>query len=224
LIVDNNREKEKQTNNMGEVLTEQEKLGARNERAVKPLVFAYYVTGHGLGHATRVIEVARHLCGAGHEVHIVTVAPEFVFRRDIPSPKLHIRKVLLDCGAVQSDALTVDCLGSLEQYSRTAVVNRTALLAVEVEWLQSIKANLVVSDIVPIACKAAAQVGIPSVCVSNFSWDFIYSEYVTVAGNDHRSIVWQVSLWLQESLSETLVVLLLRLLRELLLHSQQSVE
>jgi hypothetical protein len=55
------------------------------------------------------------------------------------------------------------------------------------------------------------------------SWDFIYSEYVTVAGNDHRSIVWQVSLWLQESLSETLVVLLLRLLRELLLHSQQSV-
>jgi hypothetical protein len=115
LIVDNNREKEKQTNNMGEVLTEQEKLGARNERAVKPLVFAYYVTGHGLGHATRVIEVARHLCGAGHEVHIVTVAPEFVFRRDIPSPKLHIRKVLLDCGAVQSDALTVDCLGSLEQ-------------------------------------------------------------------------------------------------------------
>ncbi len=56
------------------------------------------------------------------------------------------------------------------------------------------------------------------------SWDFIYSEYVTVAGNDHRSIVWQVSLWLQESLSETLVVLLLRLLRELLLHSQQSVE
>jgi hypothetical protein len=45
-----------------------------------------------------------------------------------------------------------------------------------------------------------------------------------MAGNDHRSIVWQVSLWLQESLSETLVVLLLRLLRELLLHSQQTVE
>ncbi len=53
--------RKKQTNKMGEVLTEQEKLGARNEQAVKPLVFAYYVTGHGLGHATRVIEV-RFLC------------------------------------------------------------------------------------------------------------------------------------------------------------------
>jgi hypothetical protein len=61
LIVENNREKEKQANKMGGVLTEEEKLGARNEQAVKPLVFAYYVTGHGLGHATRVIEV-RFLC------------------------------------------------------------------------------------------------------------------------------------------------------------------
>lgn len=157
------------------------------------LVFAYYVTGHGLGHSTRVVEVARHLCLAGHEVHIVTAAPEFVFKRDITSPKLHIRKVLLDCGAVQSDALTVDCQGSLEQYSRTAVLNRDALLATEVEWLKSVQVNLVATDIVPIACKAAAEAGIPSVCVSNFSWDFIYSEYVTVAGKHHQSVVWQIA-------------------------------
>jgi hypothetical protein len=100
--------------------------------SLAPLVFAYYVTGHGYGHATRVVEVriggwselwnlmmiavvsstvqiarlfldwliqswnwqvARHLCLAGHEVHIVTAAPEFVFTRDIPSRKLHSRKV-----------------------------------------------------------------------------------------------------------------------------------
>ncbi|XP_024399655.1 L-arabinokinase isoform X3 [Physcomitrium patens] len=157
------------------------------------LVFAYYVTGHGFGHATRVVEVARHLCAAGHEVYIVTGAPEFVFKRDIPSSRLHIRKVLLDSGAVQSDALTVDCQASLEQYYRTAVENREVLLALEVDWLKSIRANLVVSDIVPIACRAAARAGVPSICVSNFSWDFIYSEYVTVAGKHHQSIVWQIA-------------------------------
>ena len=37
--------------------------------------------------------MARHLCKAGHVVHIVSGAPEFVFRRDIPSPKLYIRNV-----------------------------------------------------------------------------------------------------------------------------------
>ncbi|KAL8137180.1 hypothetical protein V2J09_003181 [Rumex salicifolius] len=157
------------------------------------LVFAYYVTGHGFGHATRVVEVVRHLILAGHDVHVVTAAPDFVFTSEIQSPRLHLRKVLLDCGAVQADALTVDRLGSLEKYHETAVVPRNSILKTEVEWLNSIKADLVVSDVVPVACRAAADAGIRSVCVTNFSWDFIYAEYVIVAGQHHRSIIWQIA-------------------------------
>nr|XP_027099581.1 L-arabinokinase-like isoform X1 [Coffea arabica]XP_027099582.1 L-arabinokinase-like isoform X1 [Coffea arabica] len=158
-----------------------------------PLVFAYYVTGHGFGHATRVVEVVRHLINAGHDVHVVTGAPDFVFTTEIQSPRLFLRKVLLDCGAVQADALTVDRLASLEKYSETAVVPRDSILETEVEWLNSIKADLVVSDVVPVACRAAANAGIRSVCVTNFSWDFIYAEYVMAAGIHHRSIVWQIA-------------------------------
>ncbi|THU57600.1 hypothetical protein C4D60_Mb03t05220 [Musa balbisiana] len=157
------------------------------------LVFAYYVTGHGFGHATRVVEVVRHLIAAGHDVHVVTGAPDSVFTSNIQSPNLYIRKVLLDCGAVQADALTVDRLASLEKYHQTAVVPRASILAAEVEWLKSIKADLVVSDVVPVACRAAEDVGIRSVCVTNFSWDFIYAEYVMAAGHHHRSIVWQIA-------------------------------
>ncbi|XP_058068458.1 L-arabinokinase-like [Magnolia sinica] len=159
----------------------------------KRLIFAYYITGHGFGHATRVVEVVRHLIAAGHDVHVVTAAPDFVFTTEIQSPNLYIRKVLLDCGAVQADALTVDRLASLEKYSQTAVVPRASILATEVEWLNSIKADLVVSDVVPVACRAAADAGIRSVCVTNFSWDFIYAEYVMEAGYHHRSIVWQIA-------------------------------
>ncbi|CAH2078916.1 unnamed protein product [Thlaspi arvense] len=159
----------------------------------KHLVFAYYVTGHGFGHATRVVEVVRHLIAAGHDVHVVTGAPDFVFTSEIQSPRLKIRKVLLDCGAVQADALTVDRLASLEKYVETAVVPRAAILNTEVEWLHSIKADFVVSDVVPVACRAAADAGIRSVCVTNFSWDFIYAEYVMAAGYHHRSIVWQIA-------------------------------
>uniref|UniRef100_A0A0A0LGT8 L-arabinokinase n=1 Tax=Cucumis sativus TaxID=3659 RepID=A0A0A0LGT8_CUCSA len=157
------------------------------------LIFAYYVTGHGFGHATRVIEVVRHLILAGHEVHVVSAAPEFVFTSAIQSPRLIIRKVLLDCGAVQADALTVDRLASLEKYHETAVVHRHTILETEAEWLKSIKADLVVSDVVPVACRAAANAGIRSVCVTNFSWDFIYAEYIMDAGHHHRSIVWQIA-------------------------------
>ncbi|GAB4854102.1 D-arabinose 1-dehydrogenase (NAD(P)(+)) [Ancistrocladus abbreviatus] len=157
------------------------------------LVFAYYVTGHGFGHATRVVEVARHLILAGHDVHVVSAAPDFVYTTEIQCPRLHIRKVLLDCGAVQADALTVDRLASLEKYHETAVVPRDSILKTEVEWLNSIKADLVVSDVVPVACRAAADAGIRSVCVTNFSWDFIYAEYVMAAGHHRRSIVWQIA-------------------------------
>ncbi|KAK4389063.1 L-arabinokinase [Sesamum angolense] len=169
----------------------------------RPLIFAYYVTGHGFGHATRVVEVARHLILAGHDVHVVTGAPDYVFTTEIESPRLFLRKVLLDCGAVQADALTVDRLASLEKYSETAVVPRDTILATEVKWLKSIKADLVVSDVVPVACRAAADAGIRSVCHQfqicydhlNLigSWDFIYAEYVMAAGHHHRSIVWQIA-------------------------------
>lgn len=159
----------------------------------KHLVFAYYVTGHGFGHATRVVEVARHLILAGHDVHLVSAAPDFVYTTEIQSPHLHIRKVLLDCGAVQADALTVDRLASLEKYHETAVVPRDSILKTEVEWLNSIKADLVISDVVPVACRAAAEAGIRCVCVTNFSWDFIYADYVLAAGHHHRSIVWQIA-------------------------------
>ncbi|KAI3447294.1 hypothetical protein Pfo_003959 [Paulownia fortunei] len=163
------------------------------EMGRKPLVFAYYVTGHGFGHATRVLEVVRNLIQAGHEVHVVTGAPDYIFTTEIQSPKLFIRKVLLDCGAVQADALTVDRLATLEKYVQMAVVPRASILATEVEWLKSVNANLVVSDAVPVACRAAADAGIPAVCVTNFSWDFIYAEYMMEAGHHNHSIIWQIA-------------------------------
>ncbi|RVW17368.1 L-arabinokinase [Vitis vinifera] len=169
-----------------------EEDGDRVSASRQHLVFAYYVTGHGFGHATRVVEkTEEYEFNLGHDVHVVSAAPDFVFTSEVQSPRLFIRKVLLDCGAVQADALTVDRLASLEKYSETAVAPRASILATEIEWLNSIKADLVVSDVVPVACRAAADAGIRSVCVTNFSWDFIYAEYVMVAGNHHRSIVWQ---------------------------------
>ncbi|XP_066329257.1 uncharacterized protein [Miscanthus floridulus] len=105
-------------------------------------VFAYYVTGHGSGHATRALEVVRHMLAAGHDVHVVTAAPEFGVTTEIASSRLHIRKVeqvVLDCVAVEPDALTVDRSASLEK----AVVPRASILQREAEWLKSIDADVV---------------------------------------------------------------------------------
>ncbi|RYR33445.1 hypothetical protein Ahy_A10g048029 [Arachis hypogaea] len=167
--------------------------GAAAVSSTQKMVFAYYVTGHGFGHATRVAEVVRHLILAGHDVHVVTAAPEFVFTNEVHSPRLFFRKVVLECGAVQSDALTVDPLATLERYTEETVKPRASILAKEAEWLKFINADLVVSDVVSTVCRVAADVGIPSVCVANFSWDIIYLDYVMAAGPDSRSIVLQIA-------------------------------
>ncbi|XP_021891445.1 L-arabinokinase-like [Carica papaya] len=140
---------------------------AESNASKKSLVFAYYVTGHGFGHATRVVEVlGLSICA------LCSLITNFMYHvRATPLTNFFFVRlqVLLDCGAVQADALTVDRLASLEKYSQTAVIPRDSILATEVEWLKSIKADLVVSDVVPVACRAAVNAGILSVCVTNFS-------------------------------------------------------
>jgi L-arabinokinase len=67
------------------------------------------------------------------------------------------------------------CAESLEEYHRVAVVDRATKLSGEAAWLQGENIDLVVSDVVPLACAAAAAAGIPSVCVSNFSWGELWT-------------------------------------------------
>ena len=42
--------------------------------------------------------------------------------------------------------------------------------ALQVGWLKATRADLVISDTVPLACAAAKLAGVPCVCISNFSW------------------------------------------------------
>lgn len=57
--------------------------------------------GHGLGHATRVIEVSRHLLDAGHAVTVVSGAALARHTRHFPPDRFSLRAKVLDCGAKQ---------------------------------------------------------------------------------------------------------------------------
>jgi len=127
-------------------------------------------------------------------VTIVTGAPVHVFAPDLPSIGLAVRHAILDTGAKQRDAFTVDQRGSLEEYVATASGSRRDQIIVEEStWLRECGADIVISDIVPLACVSAATAGLPCIAVSNFSWDFIYSEYLTAAGSAFKDLVWQIA-------------------------------
>ena len=54
------------------------------------------------------MQISRHLIDRGHEVIINTGAALEFLAEQVPNQLLHTRKILLDSGAFQQDAFTVD--------------------------------------------------------------------------------------------------------------------
>lgn len=138
----------------------------------------YYITGHGLGHATRSIEVVRILLSSNKfNVHVVTQVNEDFFASNLSefdSSIFTYSHRALDTGAYQQDVFVVDMIQSLTQYTSSVHQNRQTLLEFEVQWLKSKRISLVLVDATPLGCEAGRLAGITTVVVSNFTWDYCY--------------------------------------------------
>jgi hypothetical protein len=137
-------------------------------------MLAVYVSGHGYGHATRTAEVLREVrARAAHlPILIRTSAPAFLFEGLI-APPLSVCRVECDVGLVQQDALVIDEAGTVAAW-RGFMDGWDDRVAGEAARLRDAGARLVLGDIPPLAFAAAAQAGVPSVALGNFSWDWIY--------------------------------------------------
>jgi L-arabinokinase len=137
-------------------------------------VLAAYVTGHGLGHLTRLCEVLRAVRARAPELPLAVVGavPEATVAAALGRP-VEVRRVACDVGLVQRDALTIDEPASIEA-CRAFQAGWAPRLAEEVAFLRSRRVRLVVGDVPPLAFAAAAAAGLPSVAIANFGWDWIY--------------------------------------------------
>ena len=78
---------------------------------------AYYISGHGFGHAVRSAGVIRALVEAYPEmfVHVRTSAPAMLFER-LPPGNVQVHPVEVDAGVVERDgSLRVDPLQTFKQ-------------------------------------------------------------------------------------------------------------
>ena len=143
------------------------------------VVFA--ISGHGFGHAARQTAIMRalHRTRPDVAIDIRTSAPRWLFERALDFP-FSFEAVELDTGVVQVDSLRVDVGASI---AGAAVFHRTLGERVDAEAraLTAGGADLVVGDIPPLACAAAARAGIPAIAVGNFTWDWIYAGYPETA-------------------------------------------
>jgi L-arabinokinase len=135
-----------------------------------------YVSGHGYGHATRAAALVEALRARRPDLPVEarTHAPAWIFTEH--SHGARVSRGCPDPGMAQKDALDLDLAASLRVHQELGA-RWDALVADEAGWLTANRAGLVVGDIPPLAFAAAAAAGLPSIGVSNFSWDWILQEY-----------------------------------------------
>jgi UDP:flavonoid glycosyltransferase YjiC (YdhE family) len=136
-----------------------------------------YISGHGLGHASRTIELLNAIADRAPDVRLIVrsaVAP-WLFARTA-RPAVVLEPVECDTGAVQIGSLQVDAHETVRQ-ARAFMREFPARVEAEAAVLRAHDASMVLADVPPLGIAAAKAAGRPVVALSNFTWDWIYAAY-----------------------------------------------
>jgi hypothetical protein len=138
----------------------------------------FYISGHGLGHATRACAVMKALINKKPDIRIYarTKAPKRVFD-DLPREQFQLDDVQIDVGVVEKDIFAQDVFATLNRYAEVEA-GKECLINTEAAFIRQEGINVIVSDIPPLASEIGGKAKIPTIGIANFSWDFIYEPYV----------------------------------------------
>ena len=137
----------------------------------------YYISGHGYGHAVRSRQVIRSLKEACPELefHIRTTAPKWLLQ-DLLFPVSYFNHSI-DVGILQKDSLEME----IEETLRTCQALHKGiprLIEEEIAFIKREQIRLILGDIPPLCFEIAARASIPSIAITNFTWDWIYQAYL----------------------------------------------
>lgn len=138
----------------------------------------FYISGHGFGHAAResaVIKALKHI-DPDIEIAVKSSAALWFLQESLP-PEVKISYTKIDVGVVQHDSLKSEIEKTFIQYQKL-IEKKCEIISEEKEWCIRNNVEIIVSDVPPFAFDIAHQIGIPSVFIGNFSWDWIYEEYL----------------------------------------------
>ncbi|MFQ5903749.1 MAG: hypothetical protein ACE5JO_08665 [Candidatus Binatia bacterium] len=137
----------------------------------------YYISGHGYGHMVRSRQVIRSLKEACPELefHIRTTAPRWLLQ-DLLFP-ISYHNHPIDVGILQEDSLDMNIektLGACQALHKRI----PRLIEEDVSFIEREGIRLILGDIPPLCFEIAACASLPSVAITNFTWDWIYRAYL----------------------------------------------
>ena len=142
------------------------------------LNLAYFITHHGFGHATRSAAVMTALAHRlpQAQFHIFSKLPEFLFDQVIPN-RYRLYPTTTDVGLVQQSALEVDFKASLAALSDFYPLAE-AYIAELAQQVKQLHCEMILCDISPLGIAVAEAAGIPSVLIENFTFHWIYRDFL----------------------------------------------
>ncbi|MDA8019382.1 MAG: hypothetical protein MPN21_18220 [Thermoanaerobaculia bacterium] len=144
---------------------------------------AYVVSSHGFGHAARACAVIEALwnTNSGREVHVTIFGrtPEWFFHQSLGPPgdpgSYEVVPADTDVGLVQTSALREDASATARLLRERPPVDRGCPALTDA--ISASDSRCVACDISPWGITAAERLGLPSLLVENFTWDWIYAGY-----------------------------------------------
>jgi len=139
------------------------------------MLITYFITPHGYGHATRSIAIMQAITAKAPNTKfiIITSLSEQIFAdTDLNYQYIH---TVTDVGLAQTNAFnedinkTIHALEQLIPYQESLIQDLAAICK---------DTQMVLCDISALGIAVAKEIGVPSVLVSNFTWDWIYTPYL----------------------------------------------
>jgi len=109
-------------------------------------------------------------------VQLRSTVPRWLLDANLDGPFVH-GFCGLDVGAVQADSLSVDVDATLQAYAEIDA-RKEELIAAESVALAPHRPACILADIPALAFDIAHRIGVPGIALANFSWDWIYADYV----------------------------------------------
>ena len=149
---------------------------------------AYFITPHGFGHGTRSAAIMDGICAINPLVQfeIFTHIPQVLFKQSLSFPFAY-HPLLTDIGIVQNGPLVEDIAGTLSRLNEFLPFNNSLIIKLT-KYLRKRNCKLIICDIAPIGIAVARELGTPSVLVENFTWDWIYKDYVKYDNDFNKHI------------------------------------
>lgn len=136
---------------------------------------ALCVTGHGFGHAARACAVAQEIARLRPDARFLFVGeiPDWFLAESLPEVHWRLRRMSVDVAPVQRTSLQIDLPASVERVRREIPVPEETVEELAAT-LRRGGADIVVCDISAAGLLAGRRLGLSTVLVESFTWDWIF--------------------------------------------------